>query len=177
MGATLPLQNVCKWVINLSTLSTTFSGHSQASTAKCSATAGWTMDQIGAYLWLSCVFVHTLCVLRKQRSDNANGSTRLCLHSTSSSICRVDTACATTSVRVCSAMQNLREAIVGYRGRLMHEGNEVKRNALLQVWTTRQPASVLVLCILVWYGRGLVSCAHGAFLASHKHSLLVFGVL
>ena len=34
---------------------------------------------------------------------------------------------------MCSAMQNLREAIVGYRGRLMHEGNDVKRNALLQV--------------------------------------------
>lgn len=33
----------------------------------------------------------------------------------------------------CSAMQNLREAIAGYRGRLMHEGNDVKRNALLQV--------------------------------------------
>ncbi len=31
-------------------------------------------------------------------------------------------------------MQNLREAIAGYRGRLMHEGNDVKRNALLQVW-------------------------------------------
>lgn len=30
-------------------------------------------------------------------------------------------------------MQNLREAIAGYRGRLMHEGNDVKRNALLQV--------------------------------------------
>ena len=34
---------------------------------------------------------------------------------------------------MCSAMQNLREAIAGYRGRLMHEGNDVKRNALLQV--------------------------------------------
>ena len=34
---------------------------------------------------------------------------------------------------VCSAMQNLREAIAGYRGRLMHEGNDIKRNALLQV--------------------------------------------
>ena len=33
----------------------------------------------------------------------------------------------------CSAMQNLREAIAGYRGRLMHEGNDTKRNALLQV--------------------------------------------
>lgn len=30
-------------------------------------------------------------------------------------------------------MQNLREAIAGYRGRLMHEGNDIKRNALLQV--------------------------------------------
>ena len=35
--------------------------------------------------------------------------------------------------RVCSAMQNLREAIAGYRGRLAQEGNDVKRNALLQV--------------------------------------------
>ena len=33
----------------------------------------------------------------------------------------------------CSAMQNLREAIAGYRARLLHEGNDVKRNALLQV--------------------------------------------
>ena len=33
----------------------------------------------------------------------------------------------------CSAMQNLREAIAGYRGRLMHEGNDIKRNALLEV--------------------------------------------
>lgn len=38
-----------------------------------------------------------------------------------------------TPFAVCSAMQNLREAIAGYRGRLMHEGNDVKRNALLQV--------------------------------------------
>ena len=30
-------------------------------------------------------------------------------------------------------MQNLREAIAGYRTRLMHEGHEGKRNALLQV--------------------------------------------
>ena len=30
-------------------------------------------------------------------------------------------------------MQNLREAIAGYRARLLHEGNDVKRNALLQV--------------------------------------------
>lgn len=35
--------------------------------------------------------------------------------------------------RVYSAMQNLREAIAGYRGRLVHEGNEGKRNALLMV--------------------------------------------
>ena len=42
---------------------------------------------------------------------------------------RVDTLlCA-----ICSAMQNLREAIAGYRGRLVHEGNEGKRNALLMV--------------------------------------------
>lgn len=44
-------------------------------------------------------------------------------------------------------MQNLREAIAGYRGRLMHEGNDVKRNALLQVrhnclLTRRVPACV-----------------------------------
>ena len=32
-----------------------------------------------------------------------------------------------------SAMQNLREAIAGYRGRLVHEGNEGKRTALLMV--------------------------------------------
>lgn len=32
-----------------------------------------------------------------------------------------------------SAMQNLREAIAGYRSRLMHESNENKRNALLHV--------------------------------------------
>ena len=31
-----------------------------------------------------------------------------------------------------SAMQNLREAIAGYRGRLMQESVEEKRNALLQ---------------------------------------------
>ena len=30
-------------------------------------------------------------------------------------------------------MQNLREAIAGYRVRLIHEGNEGKRNALLEV--------------------------------------------
>lgn len=30
-------------------------------------------------------------------------------------------------------MQNLREAIAGYRGRLVHEGNEGKRTALLMV--------------------------------------------
>lgn len=32
-----------------------------------------------------------------------------------------------------SQMQNLREAIAGYRSRLMQETNETKRNALLQV--------------------------------------------
>ena len=32
-----------------------------------------------------------------------------------------------------SGMQNLREAITGYRSRLMHESNEHKRNALLHV--------------------------------------------
>ena len=42
------------------------------------------------------------------------------------SLCLMSSCC-------CSAMQNLREAIAGYRGRLMHEGNDVKRNALLQV--------------------------------------------
>ena len=30
-------------------------------------------------------------------------------------------------------MQNLREAIAGYRTRLMHEGHEGKRNSLLEV--------------------------------------------
>jgi len=34
-----------------------------------------------------------------------------------------------------SAMQNLREAIAGYRGRLMQESGEEKRNALLQART------------------------------------------
>lgn len=32
-----------------------------------------------------------------------------------------------------SGMQNLREAIAGYRNRLMHESNDNKRNALLHV--------------------------------------------
>lgn len=32
-----------------------------------------------------------------------------------------------------SSMQNLREAIAGYRNRLIHESNEHKRNALLHV--------------------------------------------
>ena len=32
-----------------------------------------------------------------------------------------------------SGMQNLREAIAGYRARLMHESNDNKRNALLHV--------------------------------------------
>lgn len=45
-------------------------------------------------------------------------------------------------------MQNLREAIAGYRGRLMHEGNDVKRNALLQV------------------------CAGLSFVFIHQHKLL-----
>lgn len=45
------------------------------------------------------------------------------------------------AVPVCSAMQNLREAIAGYRGRLMHEGNDVKRNALLQVVPRHLPRS------------------------------------
>ena len=39
------------------------------------------------------------------------------------------------NVATCSAMQNLREAITGYRARLAHEGNDDKRNALLQVTT------------------------------------------
>lgn len=48
-------------------------------------------------------------------------------------------------------MQNLREAIAGYRGRLMHEGNDVKRNALLQVlhYTTHLPYSV-ACCVLAY---------------------------
>ncbi|KAK9808828.1 hypothetical protein WJX72_004439 [[Myrmecia] bisecta] len=36
-------------------------------------------------------------------------------------------------IDACNAMQNLREAIAGYRVRLTHESNEDKRNALLQV--------------------------------------------
>lgn len=36
-----------------------------------------------------------------------------------------------------SAMQNLREAIAGYRMRLMHEGHEGKRNSLLEVRATK----------------------------------------
>lgn len=38
-----------------------------------------------------------------------------------------------TCSHACSTMQNLREAIAGYRTRLMHEGHEGKRNSLLEV--------------------------------------------
>ena len=58
---------------------------------------------------------------------------------------------ACTLFAMCSAMQNLREAIAGYRGRLMHEGNDVKRNALLQVlhYTTHLPYTV-ACCVLAY---------------------------
>lgn len=60
-----------------------------------------------------------------------------------------------TPFAVCSAMQNLREAIAGYRGRLMHEGNDVKRNALLQVM--HNICCVLVSPVmLLGEGRGLM---------------------
>lgn len=43
-----------------------------------------------------------------------------------------------------SAMQNLREAIAGYRGRLMQESVEEKRNALLQARHCRTPVGKLL---------------------------------
>jgi hypothetical protein len=52
----------------------------------------------------------------------------------------------------CSAMQNLREAIAGYRQRLMREGHEGKRNSLLEVTSSAiaQYTSTVLVAALAW---------------------------
>lgn len=70
--------------------------------------------------------------------------------------CQVCRYVLTTANAVCSAMQNLREAIAGYRGRLMHEGNDIKRNALLQVLllTSHLGCSFVHSLLTDWYKPG-----------------------
>lgn len=80
-------------------------------------------------------------------------------------------------------MQNLREAIAGYRGRLMHEGNDVKRNALLQVAPQQLPYSAHSMlpahaaCTLVrLHGVCTVSCARPRLVVQVGSSIHAVGV-
>lgn len=69
---------------------------------------------------------------------------------------------------LCTALQNLREAIASYRGRIFYEANDARRQSLLQVWRTSDHVG---LGWLVW----LPSVCTAACWWLVRHALLLVG--
>lgn len=82
-------------------------------------------------------------------------------------------ACAAAPLKAgnlaCSTMQNLREAIAGYRTRLMHEGHEGKRNSLLEVCIS----SILCYRCLGSIDRAVIAVAVFSCKSAQAHSTIL----